>query len=360
MAIKTGTHTIADLSANQFADELVMPNNVDAMNEAVSADLAVHNQRVNEIVSELAEISTERSTIYGTSAEGDMHKKDEFSRGPTQKISRGSKVEFPLDGYQFAVGWTSDYLRRASVQDMALKTIAARQAHARAIQTAVKEAFFGAANFTFYDRLKDGNDLAVKRLVNADSASIPNGPNGETYDGATHTHYDGVDFTAANAAAKATALAALVQDVIEHGHGADVRIYINQAQTSEVRAADDFEPLLYPNIVPSTAADRAIGTLDTTKTDNRLIGYFQGTPVWTKPWVPSDYALAFAAGDPRKPLRMRISEIASERGLFLAGEIITHPLQARYMESFFGFGVLTRTNGAALFLGNATYASPSF
>lgn len=361
MAIKTGTHTIADLIDRQFADELVMPSNMEAVTLAVQQELEVHNRRVMEMVSELADVSTERSTVYGTNAEGEMHRKDEFSRGPTQKITVGGKVEFPLDGFQFATGWTADYLRRASVRDIALRTISARNAHLRAIQTEIKSALFGATNYSYVDRLVDNNTLAVKRLVNADSAAIPSGPNGESFDGSTHTHYDGVDFTAANAAARAVALAALVQDVIEHGHGNDVRIYINQAQETEVRGSDDFEALIYPNIVPSTAADRANGVLDITRTDNRLIGYFRGVPVWTKPWVPSDYAFAFAAGDPGKTLRYRVSEIEGERnGLFMAGEIVTHPLQAQYMEAFFGFGVLTRTNGAVLYLANASYSSPSF
>lgn len=360
MPIKTGTHTIADLSSNAFSGELVMPNNVDALNEAIQNDLAVHNQRVEEMLREIAEISPERSTVYGTNAEGEMHKKDEFSRGPTQKISRGGKVEFPLDGFQFAVGWTAEFLRRATVQDMALKTIASRQAHLRRIQVDIKEALFGPTNYTSVDRLVDSNELAVKRLVNADSAAIPSGPNGEDFDGSTHTHYDAIDWGAATAAARKTALETQIADVTEHGHGDDVRLYINQAQEADVRALDGFEPLLVPNIIPGTSADRAAGTLDITRATNRLIGFFNGFPVWTKPWVPANYTFAFSAGDPGKTLRFRVSNIAGEQGLFIAGEIITHPLQAQYMEAFHGVGVKTRTNGAVLYLGGATYVAPTF
>lgn len=361
MPIQTGTHTIADLASNRFAGELVMPANVDAINEAVQRDLAIHNQRVTEMVGQLADISTERSTAYGTSAEAEAHKKDEFTRGPTQKITRGGKVEFPLDAYQFAVGWTADFLRRATVQDMALRTIAARQAHLKRIQQDLKEALFGPTNYTYVDRRVDGNSLSVKRLLNADSSPIPTGPNGESFNPATHTHYQAVDFTAANAAAKAAALAALVQDVIEHGHAAGLVINISQSNESEVRQAEDFEPLIYPNIVPGTNADRAVGVLDVTRLDNRLIGYFRGFPVWTKPWVPTDYAFASATGEAgAKPLRMRVSTLASEQGLFLAGQIATFPLQAEYMEFVHGFGALTRTNGAVLYMGGSDYVAPTF
>jgi hypothetical protein len=357
MALKTGTHTIADLAANQFAGEPAV-DNIDALNEAVAADLAAHNAQVAQMTADLAETSTERSTVYGTSAQGEAVPADEFTRGPTQKLAVGGKVEFPLEKFQYPIGWTSDYLRRASVQDIALGTIAARQAHLARISKDVRDALFGPANYTFRDRFVDNMDLAVKRLVNADGAPIPNGPNGEEFTPGTHTHYDAIAWAGADAAARAAALRALVQDVVEHGHGDDVRIYINRAQESDVRALDGFEPLPVPNMT-FRSADTATGTLDITRADNRLIGFFDGFPVSTKPWVPASYVLAFAAGGRAKTLRIRQSAVAGEQGLFVAGEIIMHPLQARYMEFFHGVGVLTRTNGAVLYLGGATYQAPA-
>lgn len=363
MPVKTGTYTIADLLENTFATTSVVELGMENILRAIQEDLRIHNERTNEMISQIAEISTERSTVYGTNAEGEMHKKDEFTRGPTQKVSVGSKVEFPLDGFQFAVGWTADYLRRATVQDMARKQVSARQAHLRRLQRDIKEALFGATNFTYVDRLVDGNNLAVKRLVNADSAPIPNGPNGETFNAATHTHYDGIDWSAADAAARIAFIQGLIQDVVEHGHGDDVRLYINRAQAADVRAlTPNFAPLLVPNVVPAPGGTATVGEgrLDITRLDDILIGYFDGVGVWTKPWVPANYFFVSAYGDARKPLRYRQSMIAQERGLFLAGEIVTHPLQARYMEAFHGFGVLNRTNGAIGYLGNATYAVPTF
>ncbi len=365
MAIQTGTHTIADLARNVFASELVVPNNIDAMDEAIRRDLEVHNQRTQEVLSVFAERSPERSTVYGTNAGADFHRADEFSRGPTQKIRRGAKVEFPLDKFQFAVGWTADYLRRATVQDMALATIAARQADLRNISNEIRNAFFGPTNYTYVDRIVDGNSLAVKRLVNADSATIPNGPNGETFDGATHTHYLASDWSDeyADADLRADDLSDLVGTVVEHGHAAGLTIFINRAQESAVRTATGFAPLLVPNVVPAPGGTALVGqgTLDITRADDRLIGYFNGHPVRTKPWVPAGYILVTAVEDPNKPLRFRPSAIPTEaNGLFIAGDIVTHPLQAQYMEHFFGVGVKTRTNGAVLYVASDTYAAPTF
>lgn len=358
MALNTGTHTIADLAENAFSSTTVEEFGLDNLNDAIQNDLTIHNQRVDEMMREMAEISTERSSIYGTNAQGEMVKKDEFTRAPTQRIRVGDKVEFPLDGYEFAVGWTADFLRRATVQDMAKATINARQAHIRQIQFEVKSALFVPTNYTSTDRRVDSMALAVKRLVNADSAPVPNGPNGETYNSATHTHYDAIDWAAANTAARDAAVRALVTDVVEHGHGAELRIYINRAQEADYRALDGFEPLPNPNMV-FRQTDTAVGTLDVTRVDNRQIGFYDGIPVWTKPWVPALYTLVFSSGDANKTLRFRVSKLPSERGLFLAGEIITHPLQARYMNAVFGVGVLTRTNGAILYMGGGTYTAPT-
>lgn len=358
--MRTGTHTIADLSANAFAGTTIEEFGVENLNTAIQNDLEVHNRRSQEMVGTLCDISTERSTIYGTSNGIRSFKKDQFTRGPTQKISLGSKVEFPLDGNQVAVGWTADFLRRATVQDVAKRTIAARQAHLAQIQQDIKEALFGPTNYTWFDRLTDGLDLGVKRLLNADGGAIPSGPNGEAFDAATHSHYDGFAWAGATAQARADAVAALVQDVVEHGHGDDVRIYINRAQETDFRALPGFDKLPPPNIVVGANESRGVGTLDISVADNRLIGYFNGFPVWTRPWIPANYTFAFSAGDPRKPLRFRVSAVRGEQGLFIAGQIITHPLQAEYMEFFHGVGGFTRTNGAILYLGGTTYAAPTF
>lgn len=362
MALRTGTHTIADLAANTFASTLVQEFGIENLNDAIQNDLEVHNQRTEEMLSELANVSEERSTAYGTSAETEMVSADEFTRAPTQKIPTGGKVEFPLDKMQYAIGWTAEYLKHASVRDMARQTIAARQAHLKRLQFEIKTALFNPTNYTWVDRLVDNNSLGVKRLVNADSAAIPSGPNGESFNAATHTHYDAYDWDADYAPAdRADAISALIQDVIEHGHSNDVRVYINRAEEADFRSLPRFVGLIYPNTIPAPGgtSDRGVGVLDTTRADNRLIGYFEGFPVRTKPWIPADYVFVYAAGDPNKPLRFRVPRAPRQRGLFLEGEIFTFPLQSRYMGAYMGFGGFTRTNGAVLYLGSDTYTAPT-
>ncbi len=359
MALQTGTHTIADLAQNQIATTTVQEFGLENLNEAIQADLEMHNRRIDEMLSELVEQNDERSTIYGTNAQGEAVQKDEYTRAPTQKITGGSKVEFPLDGYEYGIGWTAEYLRAASVQDMAKGTISARQAHVRQIAKDLRTALFSPTNTTWTDRLYDSMELAVKRLVNGDSLPIPNGPNGETFDAATHTHYDAIDWAAANVAARDAFVRGQITDVVEHGHGADLRVFINRAQETDFRGLDGFEPLTLATMVYRGTDTAAGPALDVTKIDNRQIGYYDGIPVWTKPWVPPLYDLIFASGDPMKTLRMRQSP-RHPRGLFIAADIIVHPLQARYMNFYHGFGVHNRTNGAVGYLGGGTYTAPTF
>lgn len=363
MALKTGTHTIADLASNQFAGTTAEQYGMERLNDAVQADLNVHNAQLETMVSELCTITDERGTVYGQNGRVEMVQADEFTKAPTQKFRGGDKIEWPLDKFALAIGWTYDYFKRASVQDVAKTQIAARRAHVARLLFDIKNALYGPLNFTWYDRWVDNMPLSVKRLVNADGGSIPNGPNGETFDSATHTHYDflAAGYTQAALDAK---LRELIRDVAEHGHTAGVRMYINQADETEISALPSFKPLPDPRIITPLTQERVnIGqVLDVTRLDNRAIGIFGAATVWTKPWIPTGYPFVFASGDARKPLVLRVSKIAAERGLRLVGPMRSsiHPLFAEQFEAWHGVGAGERTNGAILRIGAGAYAEPTF
>lgn len=363
MAIKGGTHTIADLVDNAFASTTVVEFGLERFSEAIQADVETYNERFRELIRDFAIITTERSTVYGTNDSIEMHLADEFSRGPTQKISVGSKVEFPLDKRQVALGWTYDFFKRMSVRDVAKQQVAVRRAHLSAAINAIRDAFFGSTNYTSVDRFRDNLSLDVKRLLNADGASIPSGPNGESFTAGSHTHYDST--TSVSGSGLNTALLALINDVVEHGHGGAVKLYINKAQEAAVRALSDFTAYMDPDFILSVNANQLAKRLDTSRLDNRAIGKFGAAEVWVKPWVPADYFLCWDMADPRKPLAFRESLVPSERGLQLGGprRLEMHPLMADYYESWFGVGVYTRTNGAVLFANASTggsYVVPTF
>jgi hypothetical protein len=343
----TGMLTVDNLLEveNQSALQYGLSN----IEEILAADLAAHNQLVTEMVAELCMPTTERAAKYGASQDQDMEEVDEFGQAEGQQPTEGSNAGFPLRKFQRPLGWTHTWFASHTPADMARAITGVQKAHLKAIQTQIKRAVFRAANYTYVDHLIDKLDVPVKRFVNADSAAIPDGPNGEEFNAATHTHYD------ANDGLTNTALRALVDDVVEHGHGNAVRLFINRGDEAAVSALADFKPYIDPRVVPGTHANQAGGQLDISRIDNRPIGIFGAAEVWTKPWTPSNYAFCADVADMRKPLAFRQRDNAALQGLVLAATYTAHPIYAQFMEADFGVGVYTRTNGAVLYFGGAAW-----
>jgi hypothetical protein len=362
----TGTHTITDLLSNADAAEArVIEFGEENLVAPLQAALAAHNAQVNDMLGDIVALTTERTGTYGVEQDAEMVDADEFTRAPTVKGAARGTVGWPLRKKQFALGWTHDYFIRSTVRDMVQRQVLAQRAHVNALRFGIRDALFGPTNFTSIERFAAeaiGQSLSVKRLLNADGDAIPVNRNGLSFDGATHTHY--VATASVSGAGLNTALSALVDNVVEHDHGGRLRIYINRAQETVVRALTGFTAYLPANLIAAnTGIVAAQGTLDTTRLDNRAIGLFNGAEVWTKPWMPAEYYFAFDASDGRKPLRMRQPVETQLRGLRLAAQLRTHPLHADYMETYFGFGAWTRTNGAVLWANagsGGVYAAPTF
>jgi len=346
----TGTHDISTLLATRYQSAADFGQ--DKIAAVLAADVAAHNAIMMEMVSDICEVTTDRQRRYGTSISGEMVEVDEYGRAQTQVAKPGATVGFPLRLNQFAIGWTEKWMQTHTPADMAIATQNAQKAHMRAVVRDIKRALYGATNYTFYDHLVDNVELAVKRLVNADSANIPDGPNGETFDGSTHTHYN------ANATLTAAALQANVDDVIEHGHGSMVRLAIARADETAVRALSGFTAYPDPRII-YRATDTPGQTVDISRLDNRAIGIFNGAEVWVKPWAIANYHFAWDAGATDKPLAFRQRESAALQGLRIAATLNTYPLVAQYMEVEYGIGVWTRTNGAILYSASGTWADPT-
>jgi len=350
MAQNVGTYDINTLLATRFQSAAEF--GLDTIQQVLEADIAAHNAIVQQMVSDLCEITSDRQRKYGSSVSGEMVEVDEFGRAPTQNPVVGDTCGFPLRLFQYSIGWTSKYFEIATPADLAQATLGAESAHLRAIQRELKKAIYLSANYTFNDYLVDKVDLAVKRFVNADGARIPNGPNGEVFDGSTHTHYD------ANASLTATVLTNIINDVIEHGHGGAVKVVINKADEAAVRALGGFVAYPDPRVI-YRASDTPAQTLDISRLDNRAIGIFGGAEVWVKPWAIANYAFVYDSASPNKPLVFRQRTQQTLQGLRIAAELNTFPLLARYMEAEYGIGAWTRTNGAVLYFAGAVYTDPT-
>jgi hypothetical protein len=350
-----GTLSVSDLLA--ATGQSIADYGEDKAFAAIAQGLAAHNALVRDMLTSLCDVTAERLGRFGTTGAGEMIEVDEFGAADTQKVVPGSNVGWPLRKVQYAIQWTRTYMLTHTPAELAGQFEAAKDADIRRIQRDIARAFFKPTNnLTYVDRLTDLAVLPIRALLNADSTGIPYGPNGEVFDGTTHTHYLG---TASLVAAN---VSALIETVVEHGVGSGIRLYINRAQEAAIRAmTSNFTPYIDARIIPADTTTRANGSLDMTALYNRAIGVFDAAEVWIKPWVPSGYMLAVDTSTPMKPLRVRTRTGTLEGlgALSIAADHEHYPLRAQMMEREFGIAAWTRWNGAALFTTNATYANPT-
>jgi len=347
--------TLSVLDSLAATNQSVIEIGEETVWKQVAAALAAHNAVTDELMADFVETTADRRRRYGGNDEMTMEDIDEFGRPDSQKITAASDVDFPLRKYGASLQWTADSLEVMSGAQMAANVLAIQDADIRAFQREIKRSIFRATNFTTIDRLVDGTSLAVKRLVNADSAPVPLGPNGETFDAATHTHY------LASAAFIAANMDSLILAVVEHHPSGTARVYINRAQETAVRALAGFTAYTDARLVNNTAGIVAGRTLDSFDLNNREIGVYSAggvsAVVTVKPWVPASYLFAWVEGAPA-PMVRRIRN-ANRAALRLVAENEVHPLRARSYEREHGFGVWNRTNGAVLFVGGGAYVDPT-
>lgn len=347
MAQKTGTFDISTLQAANNTS--VIDFGEDKAAEIIAQDNRNFSQIVDELLADLAEKTSDRQRSAGSSLGGSAMEVDEYGQGPTQKDVPGYFIGFPLKRIQFPIGWTTQWLKNATPADLAVRNGIAQGAHLRRMRYELQKAIFTPTNTTFTDHLVDKGSLPVKAFINADSSAMANGPNGEVFDGSTHTHYDG------SATLTAAAVLAMIADVVEHRNGARVIVAFNQADATAVSALSGFVALQPSYIIPAT------GTVGSPtlqfRADNRQIGFMNGAEIWTKPWVPANYAAAWDAAAPQKPLVYRTEK--NDLGVHIAAEIDSHPLHANFSEWFYGFGAWNRVAMAVLKFNNATYSAPS-
>lgn len=347
-----GTHGINDLL--QTTDQTVAEYGENRAFETFTASLEAHNERVRDLLG-FVTVTQDRLRRYGGLQLMRMQRMDEFGNAYPQKVTAGENVGFPLNRYAIALQWTRDWLMWNTVAELAVLYEAMRRADLDNLYNELRTVIFTPTNATFTDYMVDNVELPVKAFVNADGASIPLGPNGESFDGSTHTHY------LATASLAAADITALVNTVIEHHSVGRARIYINQASEATVRGfTSNFTPFASPGVIYSvTAATRTEqSATDILNINNRDIGLWdERAVVSVKPWIPANYMFAYVEGAPA-PLVMREAS-RGQRGLYLAAENEYFPLRAQESRREFGLGVWNRTNGAVLRTNNGTYAAPT-
>jgi hypothetical protein len=322
--------------------------------QTVSDLLAAHNALLDDMLRSFVEVTEDRQRRYGGGSVGFMDEVDQFGRADASKMSQGVTVGFPLRKYEKSLQWTRDYFEVTTGAEFAAQINQAMLEDTATVERGIKRAIFGSTNSTFLDRYVDNVSLAVKAFVNADSAEMPSGPNGESFNAATHTHYT------FSAAWDLAAFTALVTNVTEHFGTGMVVVEINQAQEAATRAFTGFAPITDARIVSPTTATIAQGSLDLINFNNRMIGILGGAEVWVKSnRVPANYEFAWMRGPADRPIAMRRRN-AARGALRLVADNENFPLRAQTREREVGFAVWNRVGGAVNFSNGGAYADPVF
>lgn len=323
----------------------------------IAAMLAAHNTITTDMMGDLVERTTDNMRAYGGIDSMTMEELDEFGSADAQKVGVGTTLGFPLRRYGRALQWTRIYMLRAAVADIAAQVQAMQDADVLNIQRRFKEATFNPTNRVETDRLALRKlALPIKAFVNGDGEPIPPGPNGEIFNGATHTHY------LANSSLTAAALSALVTTITEHIATGTVVLYIAQGDEAALRTFNlpgQFTQYVDGRVVMATTQTYAAGSLDMINANNRAIGLYGAAEVWVKPWIPAGYAACFARTPGMRPLVMRYDPVLYNGTLALEYDDEEHPLRANGYARYFGMGAWNRAGAAVLDFTHPSYTMPT-
>lgn len=314
----------------------------------------LYNRGVDEAMRDFAVVTSETLYPYGIlNDDTGMQELDEFGVPDVDKTSGGGTLGLPLRFYGKAKQWDRLFVLNtplsqltAELDEMANQDL--RNLKKRIIQTLVTST----NSLNYYDRRASRLTFDVRALLNADSMGIPTGPNGETFNAATHTHY------LFSAALTDAALGALIDTVVEHGVDGGVSVYINRAQEGTARALTGnggFTAYYDARVQLNDQTTYATGSLNIGNPADRAIGIYYGAEVWVKPFVPANYQIAFDNGaGANRPLgiRTRGGSLAGgyESGGFgLLFENDQYPLRAKAVGREFGVGVINRHKAAVNF-----------
>jgi len=345
----TGLFSISDLRSVTYAS--AMKYGLDTINQVLAADLAQYNAMVTEQMAFLADPLTEQARVYGTSAKIDMVEMDEYGRPVTKKNSVGQTVAFPIKTFASALGWTEKYLQLHTPAELVAQYDQIRRGHADQMIYQIKSAIFNNTNYTQTDPF-NAVSLAVKRLINADSSTIPEF-GGSTFAGASHTHY----MATASGSYAATDIDSLISNVTEHGMTKGIKIFVNGADIAAISALTGFTALSSSLLFAASGTNQK---LDVSDVSNYCSGLWDGLyEIWVKNlMIPSGYIMAVATEETEKVLGFRQLPQAELQGLRIDSMFTDHPLVAQNAEAIFGFGVWNRL-GAAVMSKVDTWANPT-
>lgn len=337
----------------------ILTIDVSSLNEQIQGRLSRLASRVDELLGGISQpVASEGKMIDVTAVSTAMEKVGEFNKVSGHADRQAVELNFPLWKFQRATGWTYDFLRLASVEDFRKAFLDAEYAYISSINEEIKAAVYNNVRREFTDKFgkSQRTGLIGRPFWNADGMTIPPSQNGATFTAGSHTHYNG---TSGSSVSVYDIDTLLINNVVEHGDMFGIALYVPSAlkQTLLSISSTKFLEVLRPNTLYSTAANRdaEVDNLDSDP-DNKLIGHWDGFPVFSRSWCPANTIACFATGAREKPLGVRRDGNLTP----LAGQNADNILTAQDWLAYFGMAVNNRSAGAVLDTAHQTnYTAPT-
>jgi hypothetical protein len=353
------TSQILDFGGADLSTTTVATFGEDEAYAEVERVLQIHNALVAELVDELCQVTTDYQAVYGGVPSMKMFRGNEYSNPLVQKVKTGVTMGFPLEKSEMALQWTRRSFEQMTLGRFRLLIQSALLADVKDFRTSLMRGIFNPENDPDYeDYLVDYRNIPLFAFLNGDGQPVPTA-DGTAFDG-DHTHY-----TYATALTE-QAVRDVLTNVSEHGVTGELKIFIPRSFENTMwsfQASGAFHPFLQANIVPGANASYAVGqTLDMRNQHNRSIGYFDGSEVVVRSWVPAKYIVVVDTGAPNdKPLAYRVLPNGLNAELGLRFENETYPLRAQVMDRFYGISPWQRHKVAVLYVDSAAsgYVAPT-
>ena len=330
----------------------------------VSAGLAgLINEFTNSWYSNLIYVTTDETVEYRVGSSDSMGRYTEFTRPDASRADTEGHM-LPMVAYDFGLGWTWEFLRRARTTQL--------QADMRnaldVVRTRLRVSILGRT-------LKRGDDSGADNglgssgyspgfATTAGSTSVDFDPpdyNGTTFAN-THEHYVGI--------AGGVFTNAVFQDakdeLIEHGHNPPYNFITGVSDEDTIRGLSNFTPVAESLVQYGSTQDLA--RLDGTVANDGsyIIGTIEDFIVRVVRGMPQYYGFgwkSYGRNSMRNPLYVRVSKNEPVSGALTVVAMPDPrantgiiPLQHLMLFTEFGVGVGDRTNGTARYVNNATWS----
>jgi hypothetical protein len=264
----------------------------------------------------------------------------------------------PLKAYDYALGWTWDYLRKCRRSQVDADIQGVVQAWRDAWEKKLLTRFFQAADDSGAAKGLGSSGYSPGFAHTAGSTNVDFVPppyEGKTFAN-THEHFNFVN--GVSAANWQTGIDELTADLFEHGHPSPFDLIVSYADQGTVQDLTEFRTRPQPEIKYGDTQDVAmvgeqyIGVVNTpsgiarVKISNRLPQYYMGC------------FKAYGVRNPRSPLIVRYSDDMGLVATLLRGKSYRQfPIEQLLTFGEFGVGAQDRTNGAACEMNSASWAA---